>query len=49
MLVREDEMFDNFWEVKFSCRKEIVEDMIWGGWFGKGWDDRGCGSGGWEK
>ncbi|CAN6904024.1 unnamed protein product [Brassica oleracea] len=46
---REDEMLDNPWEAKLSCRKETAEDTTWGGWSGKGWDDRGGGSDGWEK
>ncbi|KAG2329218.1 hypothetical protein Bca52824_000398 [Brassica carinata] len=47
---KEDEMLDNPWEAKVSCRKETAEDTTWGGWSGKGWDDdRGWGSDGWEK
>ncbi|CAH8385239.1 unnamed protein product [Eruca vesicaria subsp. sativa] len=47
---KEDEMLDNPWEAKPSCREEITEDNTWGGCSGKVWDDdKGWGSDGWEK
>ncbi|KAF8099779.1 hypothetical protein N665_0237s0033 [Sinapis alba] len=46
----EDEMLENPWEAKLSCRKEVTEDNTWGGFSGKEWDDdRGWGSNGWGK
>ncbi|CAH2064349.1 unnamed protein product [Thlaspi arvense] len=46
---REYEVVDNPWEAKPSGRKETAEDNTWGGCSGKEWEDRGWGSGGWEK
>ncbi|CAA7019259.1 unnamed protein product [Microthlaspi erraticum] len=37
---------DNPWEAKLSCREEIVKETTWGGCSGRGWEERGWGSGG---
>ncbi|CAH8268306.1 unnamed protein product [Arabidopsis lyrata] len=50
----EDKKIDNPWEAQPSCIKETAKDTTWGGFSGKGWEDRGWnnnswGSGGWEN